>query len=189
MSKFSRVVVLVVGLMSVFAAMAGAASASTWHNTGDTAFTATTGPGTLTANGTTLICTGATATGTAPASAAGPTYPVSGTVNYTGCRLGILSVSVSCTYTLTGASLSGSVTTGSISVNCTVTGGCTVTGTIAGATYTNAATGVRGRLAYPASNSLVVGGAGCILGSGSASLTAATYTVTSGTGGPILRQP
>src|SRR4051812_47038080 len=117
MSKITRVVVLAIGVMSIFAALASAASAS-WTNSGATAFTATTGPGTLSAGGASLSCTSGSASGTAPASSAGATYVVTGPLAYPSCRLGFIPTSVSCTYTLTGTSISGGVTSGTVAVNC-----------------------------------------------------------------------
>ena len=194
MSKFTRVVVLVVGLMTVFAAMAGAASATTWRNTGSTLFTATTGPGTLSAAGVSLSCTSGSATGTAPATEAGPNYTVTGTLNYPSCRLPpFLTTSVSCTYTLTGVPpVTSGVTAGSVLVNCRESAaGCTITGTVPG-TYRNATGTTAGVLSVRGSTGLT--SSGCIL-SGAASLTPDpnVFTVTAGlspTGrGPILAQP
>jgi hypothetical protein len=185
MSKFSRVVTLVVGIMAVFAAIAGSASATTWHNTGATNFTATGIGGTLTANGVSLVCTGATATGDAPASSAGPTYVITGRITFNGCRLAGVAVTVTCDYTLTGTSWTAGTMSGTVRVSCTVTGGCTITGSIAGATYRNGAAGV---LDVPASRTLTVGGASCILGTGTASLTAQRFTTTSANA-PMPEQP
>ena len=117
MSKLSRVIVLVVGLMSVFAALAGAASATTWTNAGDTAFTATTGPSTLSSGSATLSCTSGSATGTATTPQVSTTYTVSGNLTYSSCRLGLLTTTVSCTYALTGNSISAGVTSGTVAVN------------------------------------------------------------------------
>ena len=121
MSKFSRVIVLVVGLMSVFAAMAGAASATTWTNSGDTAFTATTGASSLSTASATLSCTSGSATGTATPLQVSATYTVTGRLTYSNCRLGIITTTISCNYTLTGSSgpNASGVTSGTVAVSCT----------------------------------------------------------------------
>lgn len=193
MSKVTRLVVLVVGLMSVFAAAAGAASATSWSASGDTTFTATTGPRTLTANGVSLTCTSATMTGaTTGASNPGPIWTnfATGGITYNGCTWGGgFPIVVVCSYSLTAQAYNATtgVTTSSIRMNCTQTGGCTIAGTINGVTYRNPP--AAGKLTFPASNTLVVGGAGCLLGTGPASMTAQTFDVISGTGGPIISQP
>jgi hypothetical protein len=177
MSKFSRAVTLIVGVMALFAAIAGTAGATTWHNTGGTAVTGTGVAGTLTANGVSLTCTGGNGTATAPASSAGPTYAATGRATFTGCRLAGVAVSVTCDVWFFGTTWTSPGTThGTPTIRCTVTGGCTVSGSISGGTYVNGPPGVG---TVPASSSLTVGGAGCILGSGSASATAERFTTTS----------
>jgi hypothetical protein len=196
MSKFTRLVVLISGLMVLCGIAVPTAGAASWTNSGDTAFTATTGPSTLTANGTTLICTGGTMTGTAPASAAGPTYPASGSLNYSGCRLAIIGVAVSCSWTFLGTSVSGPIplrVSGTIAVNCTVTGGCRISGTVT-VTYTNPIPGITsGSFFISANQSLVVSGVGCVLGSGAAAKTAEVWNFIAGLParirGMLLRQP
>ena len=193
MSKFSRVIVLVVGLMSVFAAMAGAASATTWTNSGDTAFTATTGASSLSTASATLSCTSGSASGTATTPQVSATYTVSGNLSYASCRLGLITTTVNCTYTLTGNSLSAGVTTGTIAVVCRDTvAGCNITGTITGR-YTNASASTAGSLAVNGSSGLT--SRDCVL-SGAAALTPNpdVFTVTAGVGrrvaglrpGPLL---
>jgi hypothetical protein len=186
MHKLSRVVTLVVGIMAAFAAMAGTASATTWHNTGGTAVTATGIGGTLTANGISLTCTSANATATAPASSAGPNYVVTGRATFNGCRLAGVSVTATCNFTATATSwTTPGTTSGQIAVSCTVTGGCTITGTVSNSSYVNGTPGVAD---VPASNTLRMGGAGCIHGSGAVSLTAQRFTTTSASP-PLLEQP
>ena len=183
MGKSSRVIVLVVGLLSVFAALTGAASATTWTNSGDTAFTATTGAGTLTAgSGGMLTCTSGSATGTATTPQVSATYRVSGTLTYPSCRLLFLTTTVTCTYTLTGSSLTAGVTTGTVTVICTDSvAGCRIAGTVSGR-YTNATTTAAGHLDVNGSSGLT--SSGCIL-SGAAFVlpNPKVFTVTNGTGG------
>jgi len=64
MSKSARLVVLIVSLLAV---LAPSAHAVTWHNSGDTTFTATTilpGFGTLSATGINMVCANHNITGT-----------------------------------------------------------------------------------------------------------------------------
>lgn len=178
MSKFSRVVVLVVGLMSVFAAMAGAAGAATWGNSAGTTFTATAGASTLSTTSATLSCNSSGATGSTGASTTNATWTgaASGSVNWgfapapagSACLIGGTNYTVSCSYSLNATSHSpvtdpspgtdGATTTGSVVVNCTVNLGtsgtgiqaCTITGTISGGVYTNGTSGGAGRLTVPA---------------------------------------
>jgi hypothetical protein len=198
MSRFSRVLVLVVGLMTVFAAMAGAASATTWTNSGDTAFTATSGPGTLTAGGpSAFACTGGTATGVAPSTELGPTYLVTGDITFSPCRVLLSNVVITCSYTLTGLPpVTGGVTTANLTVNCTDSLLlCRITGSIPGK-YTNATTTASGFLTVNGSTGLNI--SACFT-NGAAVLSPNPYkfTVSSGVGGthpanrfgPILGQP
>jgi hypothetical protein len=199
MHKVTRVVVLIVGMMSMLGAVAGVAGASSWTNSGFTSFTATTGPGSLTAGGQTLSCAGATATGTAPAREPGPDYTITGSISYPNCRLGFLTVSISCAYIFTGgAPVTAGVTAGTTDVVCRDEQrlGCRITGTVP-TRYANATgrTGVNaGRFDINGSSGL--NSAGCIL-SGAATLlpNPDVFLVTGGSGGssgfrgPILSQP
>jgi hypothetical protein len=210
MSKFSRLIVLVVGLMSVFAAMAGAAGASTWHNTGGNAFTASGGAGTLSVTGrATLVCTGSTATGTAGTSSAGPTWTgaiTGGVVTFSGCVLGGVPTTVRCNYslnattytpgtdTVSGDAVIPTGATGTVPNGCDVRQGgvtiCGIDGVITGGTYANA-TGV---LTIPANSQLTLRdntsrAGSCPFGAGSrGTLTSLRFTVTS-TPRPNIRQP
>src|SRR5689334_10859893 len=65
MSRIMRVAVLVTALMSFFAVLSSTAGAVTWHNTGSTAYTATSGPMTLSVGANIFACTGSSDTGTA----------------------------------------------------------------------------------------------------------------------------
>ena len=195
MRNLNRMIVLVVGVMSLFAALAGAANAS-WTNTGSTTFTATTGPGTLSTSAASLTCSAATATGTAPASSAGSTYVVTGNITYSPCAISGTALSVTCTYTLTATRTVTGGVSGSAAVSCAISSattgrtlsGCTITGSIPG-TYTNPVSPTPGRLSVNGSSGLTVGSS-CVLIRGAAGLlpNPQVYTVTSGLG-PNITQP
>lgn len=119
MTRIARFAVLMMVPMSLLAVLSSATSAVTWHNTGDTAFTATGGAMTLTSTSVSFGCTGATLTGTAPASTVGLTYAMSGTVTYSGCTLSGVAASMDCGYTFTGTSQPASgVVTGNTDITC-----------------------------------------------------------------------
>jgi hypothetical protein len=125
MGKFARCIVLVAALLSSFAALSSVASAVTWHNTGDSAFTATGGAGTLSSTAVTLGCAGSDASGTVPATPfVGTTLAIQGTINFTGCTLSGQSTGFSCSFTLTGTAWDSgtpAVTTGSLDATCDIT--------------------------------------------------------------------
>jgi hypothetical protein len=204
MSRIARFAVLVAALMSLFAVMSSAASAVSWDNSGSTTFTATGTGGTLSVGSNNLVCTGATATGAAPASTAGATYSVTGTVTFSPCTIIGQSSTVACNYTLTGTTFASPVTSGQADVTCdaklTATGTniCHISGQTPGH-YTNATASVAGKLTLTASNTLVVshsnGTTSCSAfgvptgGTATGSLTHQSFTVTNGsptTLGPIL---
>jgi hypothetical protein len=210
LKKFGRSLILMGLLTSLFAIMASAATASTWHtNKGvggySGAFTGTSGAGTLTGPTAALSCTGSTATGTI----GGPTFSgatwsgaATGTVAYTGCTVGGQAATVSCSITLNATSYSGptsspalsGVTSGNLAAACTVVRlgvqVCTITGTAVPGSFTNASTagGLDSRLTIPAvtraGGQLVTAngsGGACPVGVGTAALTANTYTSTNTT--------
>jgi hypothetical protein len=197
MSKFSRVVVLVTGVMAFCGALAGAASATSWTNTGDTAFTATSGPTTISAGGASLSCTNWSVTGTAPRTEPGPNYTITGTMGCPNFRLGVVTSSISCSYTVTLSSpVTSGVTRGTMSMNCLEAAlGCRITGTIPGQ-YTNATTTANGFFTFNGASG--ISSSGCIF-SGPAAWAPNPWiiTVVNGTGGnhptfrfgPILSQP
>jgi hypothetical protein len=122
MNKFSRIVVIVTALASLFAVLSSTAGAVTWTNTGGTPFHATGGPSTLAVTGSggtnNLTCFSSTATGTVAMDFA----TVTGTVTYPNCSLGV-SVDIGCTYTLVPTGHSGTVpnvTTGTMVMTCIV---------------------------------------------------------------------
>ncbi len=145
MSRTMRFAVLVSSLLSLLATMTSTAGAVTWHNSGSTAFTATTGAGTLSSTSAALNCTSGTQTGTAPALTVGVTYAVSGTATFSGCSLGGVATGIDCGFTFTGTSQSGSVTSGTADVTCRVyqfnSQLCHLEGTVS-AVYTNGPVGV-----------------------------------------------
>jgi hypothetical protein len=191
MSRISRVVVLVAALMSVFAVVSSSAGAvSTWKSTNTTAFTADGTAGSLSGNGKTLSCTGSTATGAVSAldfTGAVWTNAVHGNVTFSGCVLAGTPYAVTCTYSLTATSISGTQVGGTVGLNspdgCTATVGgvsaCRIEGAIPG-TYDNPPDA---KLTIPAASLTVTNGTGttCPLISGTSgvgSLTAQTFTIT-----------
>ncbi|WP_272474887.1 hypothetical protein [Baekduia alba] len=82
-------VIAVAALAVVLSVTAVSASASTWHNTGATAFTATSGPGTLTLGANTMAWSGCTMPLTAGLSDAGPTWvsAMTGSLRCAGVRI------------------------------------------------------------------------------------------------------
>lgn len=200
MSRIARFAVLVVALTSLFAVMSSTAGAVTWHNSGDSTFTATTGPGTLSSTSAGLACPSGTATGTVAATPAvvpvGNWSAVTGTVTWTNCTLGVGGYSVDCAYTLTASTWtagSPATTGGTADVTCGVylatSKFCHISGSVTG-TYSNPVGTTKGSLAIATGGSLVLanGPAGtCPLGNGDVGhLSASTFTVTSGTGGPVI---
>jgi hypothetical protein len=197
MSRIMRVVVLVTALMSLFAVMSSAAGAVTWDNSGDTSFTATAGPGSLSGNGKTLSCTSGDGTGVmgaAPFTGSVWTNAAHGDVTFTGCSLAGTAYAVTCTYGLNATGQTGTVTAGTIDLaspnGCTAKVGgvlaCNIHGSNAGS-YTNPTATVNGSLAIAASTTSITvsNGVGtCPLGNGTnASLTAFTFAITAAAGG------
>jgi hypothetical protein len=196
MSRISRFVVLVVGLMSLFAIASSSAGAVTWHNFGDTAYTASGVAGTLGVTGVNLACAAPSATGVSPsADQIGNTVSLAhGAITFTSCTLSGIPTSVHCTYTLTGTALdavgSGTVT-GDADISCGVvqfgSEVCRIEGAVPGS-YTNPTNpSTFGKIDVPASSALRTtnGAAGsCPLGVNEpSSLTSQTFTITSATGG------
>jgi hypothetical protein len=196
MSKMMRIAVLAVSLVWLFGVLSSAAGATTWTNSSDTNFTATSSNGILSVGAVSLNCTGATstATGSAPMSTPGAQPVVaSGTVTFPSCRLAGQHATVDCAYGLTALSFSSPDVTGLIDVTCSVyqlaREDCHIHGRTSG-TYINPAGAVRGALAIPHSASLAAfdgSGFRCPLGNNVAgTLTPLNFIVTSGTGGPAF---
>lgn len=207
MFRSSRLLVSLIALVAVFGA-AVEAGAVTWHNTGDTAFTAT-GNGYLVGpNSTTVImgCNGSDTTATvAAAPATGTTWAAMHLqTTVTGCRFSPISlVAMSCTSTFTAVQQDGLDVTGALASTCVMTASPTnVVCHFHGqrpATYHDATfppTGY-GYLTVPASNTLKAtsGTAACPFGNGTTvpfpherwSLTTASgATLPAGHTGPII---
>jgi hypothetical protein len=194
MSKISRIVVMVTALMSVFAVLSSSAGAvSTWKSTNTTPFTADGGPVSISGNGITLSCTGATATGAATAldfTGVIWTNAVHGNITNSGCSLAGTQWTWSCTYSLTATGYSSltHVVNATLNLNapndCTIASGGVAASTLEGTlpvTYDNAPDA---KLTIPAGNFTATNAAthcpwlpgGST--SGLVSLTARTFTVT-----------
>jgi len=195
MSRIARFAVLVAALMSLFAVLSSTAGAVTWSNDGDTAFTATAGPGTLSSTSQFLVCSGGDAVG-GTTNGSGVNAPiVHATITFTGCSLsGQTNFHVECGVTLTAVSqttVAPRVTSGNADATCSVYFAgvkvCHLEGGVAG-TYTNpTAPSTFGRLVTNTGGSLRTtnGASNCPLGSGDlAHLSPLTFSVTAGTGGP-----
>jgi hypothetical protein len=199
MSKFSRIVVLVTALASLFAVMSSTAGAVTWHNEGSTTFHATGGAATLSFTGagspTTLPCAASTATANAPVGTfTSAVYRVTGTLRFTPCSLIGQSTYVDCTFTLTALTWSAGVTAGPVDVTCDArlevgnVGLCHVDGSTPGS-YTNPSGLTPGRFTLTSPSTLTVtnfGSTSCPIGTGSDHLTEHTLNLTPGTAGPII---
>jgi hypothetical protein len=124
MSRITRLAVLLAALLSLCGVMSSTANAVTWHNTGDSAFTATGGAGTFTSTAVTFGCSGGDLSGTVPATPLrGGTLAVSATYIGTGCTLSNQQVTVDCGYTFTWTvwvSGSRSITSGDADVTCSI---------------------------------------------------------------------
>jgi hypothetical protein len=196
MNRSTRLIVLATALMSLFAITASTAGAVTWHNSGDTSFTATGGPTTLSGTGVNIACTSSDVTGTTGTSPfVGAIWTAAtGSAQFTGCTMAGVSATVTCNYSGTATSWGAgppAVTSGSVDVFCTsIQGGnpvCVTEGQTAG-TYHNPNGVTNGRGTLPASATVKAtngpGGA-CPLGNGdNMSLTAMTLTLTAASGGP-----
>ena len=101
MSKFSRIVVLVMALASLLAVMSSTAGAVNFTNTRGTSFHATGGNGTLSVTGSggvnNLSCTAWTATGSVPM---GPFASVVGDATFSPCLLSGTPAHIDCHFTL-----------------------------------------------------------------------------------------
>jgi hypothetical protein len=195
MSKLMRVAVLVVSLMSLFGVLSSAAGAVTWTNTGDTAFTATGGPMTLSGGGLSWICSSSDWSGmTGSSPFVGTIYrAVTGHGDYTSCSIAGVSTAVTCDYTLTAATwIAGppATTSGNIDLTCSVTQGATKICHIEGQTaghYVNPTAAGFGKFVLTESNTLKTTNATatCPLGNNATTtLATQTWTITNATGGP-----
>jgi hypothetical protein len=195
MSRLTHFAVLVAAMMSLFAMLSSSAGAVTWHNTGDTAFTASsTTASSLSVTGVFLTCTGGDATGTAPAGpVSGTTYTLAtGSMSFTNCLGLSLPTPITCGYSLTTSTAPvGLVFSGTADILCSVTQFGTEICKIEGQTassYTNPSGTTAGKLTLSHSSTLrTTNGTGgtCPLGAGEPlTLTTQVFTITAGTGGP-----
>jgi hypothetical protein len=192
MNRLTRIVLLITALTSLLAAMSSTAGAVTWTNTGNTAVHATGVGGGLHLGGNTFSCTGATATGTAPADVTGAVYSVTGTLTFSPCSLVGQSTTIHCNYTLTGVTHTGGALGGVTGIVADVTcdirltvgiGLCHISGSTPGHYVNPAAAGGTGRLTLTTSTTLVVsnfGSTNCPLGTGPGTLTHQALTTTVG---------
>ena len=190
MSRLTRVVVLAAALASLFAALTSAAGAATWDNSGSTSFTATGGPATLSVGSVMVPWTSADLTGVSPTSSTTGDL-ATGTTTLTNCSLGGALCHGACTYTLTAASQSGGVSSGTVDVTCDLfvfgVAACHVAGTTPGS-YTNPVGTTKGKLTLAhSSGTLRVfnpgNGGVCPLGNNvGATLTTHTYSITAANG-------
>jgi hypothetical protein len=194
MSKIMRIAVLAVSLVSLFGVLSSAAGATTWTNSSDTNFTATSAGSVLSVGAVSLNCTGAASTATGSAAMATPGVSpviVSGTMVSPSCRAAGQHATEDCVYGDTGVSIVSGVTTMTEDYTCDVyqlsRASCHLQGEMT-VTYTNPAP--RGLFARSHSSTVrVFDGTGgrCPLGTNVAgTLTPVNFTVTSGTGGPVF---
>jgi hypothetical protein len=196
MSKIMRIVVLAMSLVSLFGVLSSAAGATTWTNSSDTNFTATSAGMVFSVGAVSLNCTGAASTATGSAAMSTPgAQPVvaTGTMTFPSCRLATGHATMDCAYGFTGVALASGVVSGSADVTCGFyqvnRETCHIQGSTAG-TYTNPEGGGRGLLAFSHSATLRMfdgSGGRCSLGTNVAmTLTPMNFQVTSGTGGPTF---
>lgn len=202
MSRIARLGVLVTALLSLSGLVAGTAGAVTWHNSGSTTFTATSGPTTVSSTGATLNCTSTHVSGTTGTSPfVGLTWKSStGTAGFTGCLLSGVATAVTCTYAVTASSWVATpppaVTSGTVDITCLAANFgspvCVVEGPTAGS-YSNPTT-ANGGGTLLASNTLRTtntAAGSCPLGNGDAlTITSTTaFTITTATGGTGSQGP
>ena len=193
MSRIMRAIVFATALMAVVTGFAASANAVTWHNTGDTAFTATGGAFTYSSTGVGLTCTSSDVTGTTgPAPVIGALWSgITITETMTGCRLAGIVSDIHCDHRFTASAWSSSVTSGNLDVTCRQTQGGVVVCILEGVSptsYTNPSGATPGRFTSNATStwrSTNPSSGSCPLGNGDAvSLTARTINLTRATGGP-----
>ncbi len=193
MSRTLRFIVLLSALASSLIALPGAAGAVTWHNTGDTAFTATTGSYTFSSTGASLSCSGITYNGTTgPSPFVGAVWTGITMTSTSPCTFSGVQNTVTCNYRFTGATQpAGSNTVGGfLDTTCDLNpffGTCHWSGSLP-AQYHNPSGATPGRFTIPTSNVLRLsnGTSGtCALGNGDAlHYSAQVAFITSATGGP-----
>jgi hypothetical protein len=191
MSWTMKMMVALVAAVGLMAAGTAAAGAVTWHNSGDTAFTATGGPISLSIGSNTISCTATTMTGTTGTSPFVGTSWTAATGSLTGtpCTIGGTNYHLTCSFQFTAAVQSGGTIPGVTDLNCvwglaTGTTLCRIQGTTP-TSYTNPSSPAKGRFTLPTSGSgLTMSNiTSCIWGTGTVHMSESTITVTSGTGG------
>lgn len=192
MSRIMRVAALTAMLLAALASTAGAV---TWENSGDTAFTAT-GPATtfhLNGGSVHLPCTAAAVSGTAgtgPVTGATWANAASLNVSYSHCTLAGSPYNIQCSATESFDSQTGGVSAGTLATTCDVnvfsTKVCGISATIPN-TYTNPSGGTPGRFTVSQTALTLSNGpvGTCPFGT-TGTITHQTWTVNSGTGGPVI---
>lgn len=193
MSRILRVVVMAMALLAALTATASTAGAVTWHNSGDTAFTATGGAGTFSSTSVNLSCSGedTTAVVTATPAAGASWTSMTFTTRKTGCLVSGNDWPWECKRTFTAITQSGNVTTGTLDTTCDIylasVNICHVSGTVT-ATYTNPTQpSTFGRFQTSTGGTLRIfnGVSNCPLGNGDPlHMSPETITVQTATGGP-----
>jgi hypothetical protein len=213
-----RLLAVLMAVSASSAMAASAASATTWHtNKGvagySGAFTATSGPLTLSGPTAAMSCTSSTYVGAEGGpSSAGNTWSgvVTGRINVNGCSIGGgQTLTMTCDVTMTVTNYSGptaspalgGVSTGTEGIACSLVRlgveSCRIRGVAVPFSYTNPTTvgGADGKFAVPAvtraSGVLTISngtGGSCWVGAGSAGLTAVTESVSSPVPQPIMWQ-
>lgn len=190
MSLSARLILLFVLLASCLAT-GSTAVAVTWHNSGDTDFTAAAGPATMSAGGVTLPCSGVDLKGHFGLGFRGIVWDAGNvTFTYTGCTLAGSPLSFHCNGTVT---FSGTVfppgIVGGIDATCDAlsfgTALCHLGGWLA-VNYTLPIAPFPGGLMIVAGGLQLSNGpvGTCPFGSGTMTSTAVNSTITSATGGP-----
>jgi hypothetical protein len=189
MSKLVRVVVLATALISALGAVASSAGAVSWDNSGDTAFTATSGAVTFSTTGAALSCTGSTTSGTVPSgSTLGVVLSFAATMSFSGCRFSNVNTSIECgqTFTLTSQP-AGTVVTGAVDMTCGMYQSGSMLCELAGSLSLTYSNGVPGTFNTATGGSMIISNASfgsCPWGNGELlHFTPITWLVSSG-GGP-----
>lgn len=182
---------------AVVAAMASNASAVTWSNSGDTTFTAT-GPSTTFHFNNGAVhqpCTSAAVSGTAatgPVSGATWANAASLTVSYSHCTLTGINYNIQCSASESFDDQTGGVSSGTLATACDISvfgeKVCGMSGTIPN-TYTNPSGSTPGRFTLSQTTLALSNGptGTCPYGT-SGTFTHQTWTVNSGTGGPVINR-
>lgn len=196
MRRLRQLVTLAFAATAVLAATASTAGAVTWHNSGDTAFTATGGATTATVpTFYPFKCLGSTTTGTTTPTPYGtPVWRITLTTTYSPC-LSLPSERWECTRTFTALSQTAAVTTGTVDTTCGlwVSSGsqsaeiCQMHGDSQGSYVNPTAPSTTGAITLAEATLLLTKGPTqqCIWGTGLPwTWTAHTLAITTATGGP-----